>query len=76
MGKWVTLKKAEIEGLVKGADEIDLVRSGLEDTMMYSYESIHEIWKRHKKMDSFRTASFVNALGKIGDAYLEMGIFP
>ena len=70
------LKKAEIEGLVKGADEIDLVRSGLEDTMMYSYESIHEIWKRHKKMDSFRTASFVNALGKIGDAYLEMGIFP
>lgn len=70
------LKKAEIDGLVKGADEIDLVRSGLEDTMMYSYESIHEIWKRHKKMDSFRTASFVNALGKIGDAYLEMGIFP
>jgi glutamate dehydrogenase (NAD(P)+) len=70
------LKKSEIDGLVKGADEIDLVRSGLEDTMMYSYESIHEIWKKHKKMDSFRTASFVNALGKIGDAYLEMGIFP
>ena len=70
------LSKSEIDSLVKGADEIDLVRSGLEDTMMYSYEGIREIWKRHKKMDSFRTASFVNALGKIGEAYLEMGIFP
>ncbi|MBX7226535.1 MAG: Glu/Leu/Phe/Val dehydrogenase [Chitinophagales bacterium] len=70
------LSKLEMEKMVKGADEIDLVRSGLEDTMIYSYESIHEIWKKHKKMDSIRTAAYVNALGKIGEAYLEMGIFP
>ena len=70
------LSKVELEKMVKGADEIDLVRSGLEDTMIYSYESIHEIWKKHKKMDSIRTAAYVNALGKIGEAYLEMGIFP
>jgi glutamate dehydrogenase (NAD(P)+) len=60
----------------KGADEIDIVRSGLEDTMIFSYEQIRESFKKSKKMEDLRTAAYVVALDKIAVSYLEMGIFP
>lgn len=71
-GRKISDKEKEI---IHGANEIDIVRSGLEDTMIHSYEAIHEIWKQ-KKIKTIRTAAFVNALNKIGMAYLELGVFP
>lgn len=62
--------------LTKGADEIDLVRSGLEETMITAYAQIREIWKRKKKVEDLRTAAFVNALNKIANDYIRMGVFP
>ncbi|MFN8267403.1 MAG: Glu/Leu/Phe/Val dehydrogenase [Chitinophagales bacterium] len=62
--------------ILKGADELDIVRSGLEDTMIHSYENIREILKQHKKMHSLRTAAYVDALNKIGVTYQKMGVFP
>lgn len=62
--------------LTKGADEIDLVRSGLEETMITAYHQIREIQKRKKKVNDLRTAAFVNAIGKISSDYLSLGIFP
>lgn len=59
-----------------GAGELDIVRSGLEDTMVNSYENIRDVLKRHKKMQSLRTAAYVDALEKIGVTYLQMGVFP
>jgi glutamate dehydrogenase (NAD(P)+) len=61
--------------LTSGAGEIDLVRSGLEDTMVSSYEDIRELMKR-KKMYTLRSAAFLHALNKVGESYQEMGIFP
>ena len=61
---------------MRGADELDIVRSGLEDTMINSYENIRTILKRHKKMNSLRTAAYVDALDKIGVTYLKLGVFP
>ncbi|HMV15089.1 MAG TPA: Glu/Leu/Phe/Val dehydrogenase [Chitinophagales bacterium] len=61
---------------LRGADELDIVRSGLEDTMINSYENIRTILKRHKKMNSLRTAAYVDALDKIGVTYLKLGVFP
>ena len=69
------ISKNERESL-RGADELDIVRSGLEDTMINSYETIREIYKKHKKMHSLRTAAYVDALEKIGVTYLKMGVFP
>ncbi len=62
--------------LTKGADEIDLVRSGLEETMITAYGQIRETWKRKKKIEDMRTAAFVCALNKISSDYLALGIFP
>lgn len=62
--------------VTKGADEIDLVRSGLEDTMISAYDDIRTVWKKRKNIKDLRTAAYVLALGKISDAYMAMGVFP
>lgn len=62
--------------VIKGADEIDLVRSGLEDTMISAYDDIRTVWKKRKSIKDLRTAAYVLALGKISGAYISMGVFP
>jgi len=60
--------------LEAGAHEIDLVRSGLEDTMRIGYNQIREIRLGRDDVPDYRTAAFVLALEKIAAAYLEFGI--
>lgn len=62
--------------LTHGADEIDLVRSGLEDTMVNAYDEIRETMKRKKTIEDLRSAAFVVALNKISGDYVRLGIFP
>lgn len=62
--------------LVHGADEIDLVRSGLEETMVNSLNQILEIKRQNQKISTLRTAAFVCALNKIASDYENMGVFP
>jgi glutamate dehydrogenase (NAD(P)+) len=62
--------------LTRGADEVDLVRSGLEETMVTAYQQISEVYKRKKAIKDMRTAAFVSALDKIASDYLSLGIFP
>ncbi len=73
-GKTISQKERNI--ITRGADEIDLVRSGLEETMITSYGQIREVLKRKKKINDLRTAAFVSALNKISSDYLALGIFP
>ncbi|MDB5109549.1 MAG: Glutamate dehydrogenase, partial [Mucilaginibacter sp.] len=51
--------------VVKGASELELVNSGLEDTMIRSYHEIREIYKGNNKLDSMRTAALVAVINKI-----------
>ncbi len=62
--------------LTHGADEIDLVRSGLEDTMVNAYDQIREVYKAKKNIEDLRTAAFIVALNKISGDYNRLGIFP
>ncbi len=71
-----TISKREREFLTKGADEIDLVRSGLEETMITAYKDIRTMWKRRSKVKDLRTAAFLVSLNKIANDYISMGIFP
>lgn len=64
------------KALVRGADEEDLVNSGLEETMVNAYNEIRETWKRKRDVPDLRTAAFVSAIEKIGASYLDLGIFP
>lgn len=72
-----TIDDREKAILTRGADEVDLVRSGLEETMVNAYENIMEVyWKNQPKMKSLRSAAFVNALEKVANDYMTLGVFP
>ncbi len=62
--------------IARGADEIDLVRSGLEETMINAYHQIRKEKEDNPKIPDLRTAAFVNAINKISNDYMAMGIFP
>ena len=71
-----TVSERDRTMVARGAEEIDLVRSGLEETMINAYQQIREIMKRKRKVGDLRTASFVSAINKISSDYLSLGIFP
>ena len=66
---------SEINDFARGADEIDLVNSGLEETMVKAFNEIREIKQRHAGID-LRTASMVSAIDKIARVYKHRGLFP
>jgi glutamate dehydrogenase (NAD(P)+) len=59
-----------------GADEIDLVHSGLEETMATATREIMAIWKSNADIPDMRTAAYVCAINKVATSYAELGIFP
>jgi len=73
-GKKVTPSEKEI--IAHGPDEIDLVHSGLEETMINATKEIMDIWKANPAIPDMRTAAYVCAINKVGTSYAELGIFP
>lgn len=73
-GKQVTQRDRDF--LTRGSTEIELVNSGLEDTMTNAYQQVREIWQQTPNIPDLRTAAFVSALRKIASDYISMGIFP
>ncbi len=65
----------QIIGFAHGAEEIDLVNSGLEETMIRAYHEIRDIKEENPGID-LRTASMVSAINKIAAIYRHRGIFP
>jgi glutamate dehydrogenase (NAD(P)+) len=70
------LSAEERRAAARGAEEIDIVNSGLEETMVTAYREIHRVWKSKPKVETLRTAAFISAIDKIALAYQELGIFP
>ncbi len=71
----VKYSQNDLDRLTHGAEEYDLVDSGLEETMITAYQQIAEIRNMHD-LDDLRTAAFISAINKIGIMYEQMGIFP
>ncbi len=59
---------------IDGGKEIDLVRSGLEDTMRSTYEVISETWNSHPDIKDLRMAAMIVAIKRIAQSYSSMGI--
>jgi glutamate dehydrogenase (NAD(P)+) len=64
------------QSFVKVTDELAIVNSGLEDTMIVAYQEMRETLRREPKMGDLRTAAFVTAINKVAIVYEELGIFP
>ena len=71
-----SISQKEKSLITRGADEIDLVRSGLEETMVNAYNNIREVHKRRKKVQDMRSAAFIYALDKVANDYMALGVFP
>jgi glutamate dehydrogenase (NAD(P)+) len=69
------LSPAQRQLIIHGAEEVDLVRSGLEEAMVFAFNEINEI-KRSKNIPDLRTAAFVSGIQKIAVSYELMGIWP
>ena len=66
----------EKEMILHGADEVDLIRSGLEETMIGATREIMDIWHANPSIPDMRTAAYVCAINKVATSYAELGIFP
>ena len=73
-GKQVSEKEKQF--IMHGADEVDLVHSGLEETMIAATREIMEIWINNPAIPDMRTAAYVSAINKVANSYAELGIFP
>lgn len=65
-----------VEKFLRGADEIDLVRSGLDDTMRKAFQSIRERFWSKDKVTSYRIAAMAIAIEKIAANVREQGVYP
>ncbi len=65
-----------IESVAQGAQEEDLVNSGLEDTIIEAFHEVRDIRMQHDDRMDLRTAAFVCAIDKVALTYSERGIFP
>ncbi len=70
------VKSNEREFIMHGPDEVDLVYSGLEETMISATHEIMNTWKSNSNIPDMRTAAYVVAINKVGVSYAELGIFP
>jgi glutamate dehydrogenase (NAD(P)+) len=71
-----TMSEQQISAFSRGPDEIDLVNSGLEETMTQAWREINETREWLGAAADLRTAALVTAIEKIATAYRERGIFP
>ncbi len=60
-----------VEGLRREADELNLVRSGLDDTMRQAYRGIREVWRSRDDVPDLRTAAYILSLEKVALYYQE-----
>ncbi|WP_298391199.1 Glu/Leu/Phe/Val dehydrogenase [Hydrotalea sp.] len=71
-----TVSDAERKFIMHGAEEVDLVHSGLEETMITATQEIIAIWDKNPEIPDMRTAAYVCAINKVATSYNELGIFP
>ena len=69
-----TMPKKYKDNFADGIEEIDLVRSGLDDMMIDGFQSVKKVFLENKKIPDFRTAAFKTAIEKIDLSYDFIGL--
>jgi len=62
------------EKYLRGADELELVRSGLDDTMRTAYGAMREVWHARDDVKDLRTAAYIVSIGRVARSYREKGL--
>jgi len=59
---------------LRGADELELVRSGLDDTMRSAYQSMREVWHARQDVHDLRVAAYLVAIDRVAESYKAKGL--
>ena len=59
---------------LRGAGELELVRSGLEDTMRAAYGAMREVWHSRGDVEDLRVAAYLVSIGRIMTSYSAKGL--
>ena len=68
------LTEGFINNYLRGAGEIELVRSGLDDTMCTAYQSMREVWHAREDVKDLRVAAYLVAIERIAKSYQTKGL--
>ncbi|MDH5458325.1 MAG: glutamate dehydrogenase, partial [Nitrospinota bacterium] len=64
------------EKICLGPNELDIVRSGLDDTMREAFQHIRDRYWSSDKIESYRIAAMAIAIEKIAISYQDRGVYP
>jgi len=59
---------------LRGAGEIELVRSGLDDTMRTAYQAMRAVWHGRDDVEDLRIAAYLVAIDRISSSYRAKGL--
>ncbi|NNE88279.1 MAG: Glu/Leu/Phe/Val dehydrogenase [Silicimonas sp.] len=62
------------EKYLRGADELELVRSGLDDTMRAAYQAMRHVWHTRDDVSDLRTAAYIVAIERVAASYKAKGL--
>jgi len=62
------------EQYLRGAGELELVRSGLDDTMRKAYQDMREVWHSRDDVHDLRTAAYLVSIDKVAASYRAKGL--
>ena len=62
------------EKYLRGAGELELVRSGLDDTMRTAYQAMQEVWRTRDDVADLRTAAYIVAISRVASSYAAKGL--
>ena len=62
------------EKYLRGAGELELVRSGLDDTMRGAYQDMREVWRSREDVTDLRTAAYIVAISRVAASYRAKGL--
>ena len=69
-----TLSDGFKEKYLRGAGELELVRSGLDDTMRTAYQAMSQMWHSRNDVTDLRTAAYLVSIGRVADSYRAKGL--
>ena len=59
---------------LKGAGELELVRSGLDDTMRTAYQAMRKVWHERDDVEDLRMAAYLVSIDRIASSYRAKGL--
>lgn len=62
------------ERYLRGAGELELVRSGLDDTMRSAYQAMHNVWHSRNDVQDLRVAAYLVAIERVAHSYEAKGL--